>query len=101
MTITKFVLPDVTIAVTDIGPADNPSYMAYPLTPCCGASGKGGEFGVICRSCYRPVDAMYGDCAPLYDVPMSWPTERIIGGWTDVPDAELAAVVARIKAVAA
>lgn len=98
MTPTKFVLPDVTIAVAQIGPD---AWMAYPLTPCCGASGKGGGNGVICRACYHDVDPMFGDCAPLYDVPGGWPTERIVGGWTDLDDAALAALVAQIKAVAA
>lgn len=26
------------------------------LSPCCGASAKGGEFGIICRNCYQPWD---------------------------------------------
>ncbi len=32
------------------------------LTPCCKASGKGGDSptGVVCRACYRPVSAKYG-----------------------------------------
>jgi hypothetical protein len=101
MTTTKFVLPDVTIAVANIGTDESPAYLAYPLTPCCGASGKGGGNGVICRSCYRDVDPMFGDCAPLYEVPGSWPVERIVGGWTDLDDAALAVLVAQIKAVAA
>ena len=32
----------------------------YPLTPCCGASGKGSGTGVVCRSCYRKVSSVYG-----------------------------------------
>ena len=28
----------------------------YYLTPCCLASAKGGQTGVICRSCHQPVD---------------------------------------------
>lgn len=31
-----------------------------PLTPCCQASGKGSETGIVCRRCYRPVDAKHG-----------------------------------------
>ena len=87
----------VTIAVAKSGPV----YLAYPLTPCCQASGKGSERGVVCRSCYNEVSAMYGDCAPLYDVPGAWPTERIVGSWIDATDAEIDALVAQIKAVAA
>lgn len=100
--VTKFVLSDVTIAVTNIASdTQPPAFLAYPLTPCCGASGKGGESGVICRACYRPVDPMFGDCAPLYSVPGSWPTERIVAGWTDATDAEVADLVAKITAVTA
>jgi hypothetical protein len=33
---------------------------AYPLTPCCGASAKGGEYGIVCRKCYADIDPMYG-----------------------------------------
>lgn len=33
---------------------------AYPLTECCGASAKGGEFGIVCRACYADIDPMYG-----------------------------------------
>ncbi len=34
----------------------------YALTPCCAATGKGSdvESGVVCRKCYREVDAVYG-----------------------------------------
>jgi len=43
---------------------DNGNGLIYPLTPCCGASGKGGESstGVICRNCYEEVDGLYGGC---------------------------------------
>ena len=34
--------------------------MVYPLTDCCGASGKGGGMGVICRKCYEDVDIFFG-----------------------------------------
>jgi hypothetical protein len=34
--------------------------MAWPLTPCCAASGKGGEYGIVCRACYEPVAMEYG-----------------------------------------
>jgi hypothetical protein len=39
-------------------------FMVYPLTPCCHASGKGGESpsGVVCRKCHQPVAGVYGDC---------------------------------------
>lgn len=48
--------------------------MLYPLTPCCGASGKGmmddatGEGFVGCRSCYREVDPKYGSVYTEADV---------------------------------
>lgn len=29
--------------------------IVYPLTDCCGASGKGSGDGVVCRKCYKPV----------------------------------------------
>lgn len=32
----------------------------YPLTPCCAATGKGGEHGIVCRRCYRDVGHEYG-----------------------------------------
>lgn len=52
------------------------SGIAYPLTTCCGATGKGGGHGVICRSCYEDVDYSFG------------------GGWTiDAMPAEFAADV--------
>ncbi|HEY5785247.1 MAG TPA: hypothetical protein VIT65_10760 [Microlunatus sp.] len=89
----KFPIGGVTIAVAQIGPDEHPVHMAYPLTWCCGASGKGGGHGVICRKCYRDVDPMYGDCAPLYGVPMGWSTEQIVGSWVDASDAEVAALV--------
>jgi hypothetical protein len=34
--------------------------IAYYLTACCQASGKGGADGVICRACYRPVADTFG-----------------------------------------
>lgn len=41
--------------------------LLYPITDCCGASGKGSESetGVVCRSCYRTVDALFGDTATV------------------------------------
>lgn len=38
-------------------------FVEYPLTECCGATGKGSESptGVVCRKCYATVDAIYGD----------------------------------------
>lgn len=35
-----------------------------PLTPCCNASGKGGETGIVCRACYRSVSSKYGTTVP-------------------------------------
>jgi hypothetical protein len=56
----------------DLMLAVNPEFerpMVAPLTPCCGASGKGSatSTGVCCRKCYREVPAMYGDCFMLGD----------------------------------
>jgi hypothetical protein len=41
---------------------DDGNEYLIPLTPCCHASGKGAESstGVVCRACYREVDAKYG-----------------------------------------
>lgn len=66
--------------------------LVYPLTDCCAASGKGsGDVmsGVVCRSCYREVPPLFGDCAPLDDEAAA----AIIGGWTDAPDADIQALV--------
>ena len=51
--------------------------LAYPLTPCCQASGKGADVGVVCRNCYQPVDAMYGDCATVAADPAQWDRLRV------------------------
>nr|WP_172692649.1 hypothetical protein [Mycolicibacterium sp. CBMA 213] len=32
----------------------------YPLTPCCAATGKGSDSGIVCRRCYRDVGHEYG-----------------------------------------
>lgn len=37
--------------------------MAYPLTDCCKAFGKGSGDGVVCRACYAPVDDRFGQAA--------------------------------------
>ena len=34
--------------------------IAYYLTPCCDATGKGSDGGTVCRSCYRYVDSLLG-----------------------------------------
>lgn len=47
---------EITIVVDDDG-------MAYPITECCAASGKGtvnAASGVCCRNCYAEVDSIYG-----------------------------------------
>lgn len=41
----------VTVAEAMVGD----TAMAYPLTPCCGASAKGGADGIVCRACYAPL----------------------------------------------
>jgi hypothetical protein len=48
------------VDVLNIGLVVASEGMVYLLTPCCVASGKGGESGVICRACHRPVDDRYG-----------------------------------------
>jgi hypothetical protein len=53
----------VTIAVCD--------GIAYPLTPCCGASAKGGEYGIICRACYHDIDPALGMATTLPELE-SW-----------------------------
>jgi hypothetical protein len=45
--------------------------LAYPLTLCCNASGKGGGEGVICRSCYMDIDWGFGAGWTLEDLPAS------------------------------
>ncbi|MGA0848624.1 MAG: hypothetical protein ACO3RX_01615 [Chthoniobacterales bacterium] len=36
--------------------------LVYPVTPCCRATAKGGEYGIICRACYQPIDEFFGLC---------------------------------------
>jgi len=50
--------------------------MAYPLTPCCQASGKGADVGVVCRNCYQPVGLLFGDCAMVATAPAQWDRVR-------------------------
>lgn len=38
---------------------------AVPLTECCDATGKGSEVGIVCRSCYREVDPIFGTTVDL------------------------------------
>ncbi|UJE15723.1 hypothetical protein SEA_LIGMA_69 [Gordonia phage Ligma] len=62
----KFTLP-AGVALTSCGVrvGHNDVLGAYPLTPCCGATGKGSmdsPTGVVCRACYTPVGFAYGDC---------------------------------------
>ncbi|UUV32160.1 hypothetical protein NQK81_01545 [Amycolatopsis roodepoortensis] len=46
---------------------DDGTEKLIPLTPCCNASGKGSESrtGVVCRRCYREVDAKYGGSSSI------------------------------------
>jgi hypothetical protein len=74
--------------------------LAYPLTDCCGASGKGSAdaaSGVVCRSCYREVSPLFGDCAPIDDES----AVAIIGGWTDASRPDIEAQVTAWRAVPA
>ena len=34
--------------------------IVYPLTPCCNASAKGSEGGIVCRKCYHEVPPGFG-----------------------------------------
>lgn len=78
------------------------STMAWPLTPCCKASGKGwldedtGEGIVVCRSCFAEVDSIFGDVADHTD-------ERTFRWWAEehgctTPEACAADIVARLTA---
>jgi hypothetical protein len=40
----------------------NEDGLVYPLTPCCGATAKGMDWYIGCRSCYEEVDSMLGAC---------------------------------------
>lgn len=52
--------------------------MVWPLTGCCGASGKGAGAGVVCRGCYRPVKDGYGMAAT--DLPGVAAMVAVLGG---------------------
>lgn len=43
--------------------------IAYPLTTCCQATGKGAGYGVVCRSCYAEVDWAFGDGWIISEMP--------------------------------
>jgi hypothetical protein len=42
----------------------DPTYL-FALTPCCLATGKGSEDGIVCRNCYRPVSWKFGGTAEV------------------------------------
>lgn len=44
---------------------------AFYVTPCCDASAKGTEWGIVCRSCYEDVDPSLGGVPEPYDVDMT------------------------------
>jgi hypothetical protein len=50
----------------DVG-YDKQTGLVYPLSPCCGASGKGSEDGVVCRNCYELLDELFGAAADIND----------------------------------
>ena len=63
MTTTTLTGP-ATIAHDHVGRLTVSDGIAYYLTPCCGASGKGSagsRTGVVCRSCYSDMAADFGD----------------------------------------
>lgn len=39
-----------------VRPPETGAEVIVSLSPCCGASAKGGESGIICRNCYQPWD---------------------------------------------
>jgi len=60
----------ITTHITNCGArfaSDTEIGLAYTLTACCHASGKGGDSpsGVVCRNCYAPVPSYHG-------VPLNW-----------------------------
>lgn len=67
----------------------------YALTPCCGASGKGHEVGVVCRKCYQTVDLVFGDCAVPGDPGADWDLSYMLW-YLDLKDRE-DEIVARLN----
>jgi hypothetical protein len=53
----------------DVGLVAECDGIRYYLTECCGASAKGIEGGVGCRSCYRYIDDALGGAAMAPDFP--------------------------------
>lgn len=72
-------MSDVTVLGRDaIGVVAESEGMRYYLTECCGASAKGMEGYIGCRSCYAEIDPQLGDV----------PDQRMVqvdGRWTFVP----------------
>lgn len=50
----------VSVSVTVFESYTPAQIMAVPLTPCCNATGKGAESGVVCRKCFTPVPFYFG-----------------------------------------
>ena len=46
------------VIALDMKHADGSEYL-ISLTDCCNASGKGGEYGIICRNCYNDVEEIH------------------------------------------
>lgn len=59
---TVFVLgrDDVGVVAEDRDPGYKSGPFRYYLTDCCGASAKGMEWGIGCRSCYGEIDPALG-----------------------------------------
>ena len=64
---------NVTLGVNGYGEQvvfDPDANMVFLLTSCCESTGKGSaesETGVVCRSCYEPINAAFGTGATLAD----------------------------------
>lgn len=50
----------IVIGRNEIGAVAESMGMRYYLTPCCGASAKGSESGIVCRACYYLIDEALG-----------------------------------------
>jgi hypothetical protein len=81
---TDIIMAEAPIAI-GFNSYDNSKVSFYPLTPCCAASGKGSESetGVVCRKCYRTVDAGFGGFWYADESEMMVGKYNIAGRWAD------------------